>query len=154
MDVTRYFDILLYYIHVCVPHFYDLYTLVGCWSLVYIRRIIYKFLNVCPFDYTAFAVSGKVGYPLTGLTTPVWWLITPTDRPKLVRNRCVIEVFVGVCVLSFGFRICCWYSGFCIGMSQISFFFSCWCTYFSTRWSCPIFGAFESMNSDNLTWGG
>ena len=29
----------------------------------YIRRIIYKFLNVCPFDYTAVAVSGKVGYP-------------------------------------------------------------------------------------------
>ena len=25
--------------------------------------IIYKFLNVCPFDYTAFAVSGKVGIP-------------------------------------------------------------------------------------------
>ena len=22
-----------------------------------------KFLNVCPFDYTAFAVSGTVGYP-------------------------------------------------------------------------------------------
>ena len=29
-------------------------------SSVSIRRIIYKFLNVCPFDYTAFAVSGKV----------------------------------------------------------------------------------------------
>ena len=28
-------------------------------------------LNVCPFDFTAFAVSEKVGYPLTGLTTPV-----------------------------------------------------------------------------------
>ena len=25
-----------------------------------IRRIIYKFLNVCPFNYTAVAVSGKV----------------------------------------------------------------------------------------------
>ena len=24
------------------------------------RRIIYKFLNVCPFDYTAIMVSGKV----------------------------------------------------------------------------------------------
>ena len=27
---------------------------------VSIRRIIYKFLNVCPFDYTAVAFSGKV----------------------------------------------------------------------------------------------
>ena len=42
------------------PHFYDLSALVGCWSSVSIRRIIYKFLNVCPFDYTAVAVSGKV----------------------------------------------------------------------------------------------
>ena len=40
-------------------------------------------------------------------------LVTPTDRPKSVRNRCVIEVFGGVCVLSFVFRIFCWYRGFC-----------------------------------------
>ena len=38
------------------------------------------------------------------LTTPVGGLVTPTDRPKSVRNRCVIEVFGGVCLLSFGFR--------------------------------------------------
>ena len=43
----------------------------------------YKFFNVCLFDYSAFAV----------------------------RNRCVIDVFGGVCVLSFGFRIFCWYRG-------------------------------------------
>ena len=30
------------------------------WSSVSIRRITYKFLNVCPFDCTAVAVSGKV----------------------------------------------------------------------------------------------
>ena len=44
-----------------VHHF--LFALVGCWSSAFIRRIIYKFLNVRPFDYTAFAVSGKVGIP-------------------------------------------------------------------------------------------
>ena len=27
-------------------------------------------------------------------------IVTPTDRPKSVRNRCVIEGFGGVCVLS------------------------------------------------------
>ena len=27
----------------------------------YIRRFINKFLNVCPFDYTAVAGSGKAG---------------------------------------------------------------------------------------------
>ena len=30
-------------------------------GLLFIRRFIYKFFNVCPFDYTAVAVSGKVG---------------------------------------------------------------------------------------------
>ena len=29
---------------------------------VSIGRIIYKFLNVCPFDYIAFAVSEKLGF--------------------------------------------------------------------------------------------
>ena len=41
--------------------------------------------------------------------------VTPTDRPKLVGNRCVIEVFGGVFVLSIGFIISCWYRGFCHG---------------------------------------
>ena len=54
---------LVYYyiaIYVFVPHFFYLSALVGCWSSVSKRRIIYTFLNVCPFDYTAVAVSGKV----------------------------------------------------------------------------------------------
>ena len=42
----------------------------GCSFVVYIRRFIYKFLNVWPFDYTAVAGSGKVG-PVNRLTTPV-----------------------------------------------------------------------------------
>ena len=42
---------------------YDLSVLAGCWPSAFIRMIIYKFLNVCPFDYTAFAVCGKVGIP-------------------------------------------------------------------------------------------
>ena len=60
MDVPIFLIYFYITIYVCVPHFYDLSALVGCWSSVYIRRIIYKFLNVCPFDYTAVAVSGKV----------------------------------------------------------------------------------------------
>ena len=69
---------------------------------------------MCHFDYTAFAVSGKVGL-----------LVTPTDRPKSVRNRCVIEVFGGVCMccpLVFEFSV--GIGGFVIGLGQISFFFS------------------------------
>ena len=59
---------------------------------------------MCPFDYTAVAGSGKVE-PVNLLTTPVEWpVVTPTDRPKSVRNRCVIELFCGVvCVVTFPF---------------------------------------------------
>ena len=52
-------------------------------------------------------------------------IVTQTDRPKSVRNRCVIEVFDGVFVLSRCFLD---YSvgvgAFVIGLSQISSFFS------------------------------
>ena len=58
----HYIFLIYHYITIydCVPHFCDLSALVGCWSSVFIRRIIYKFLNKCPFDCTAVAVSGKV----------------------------------------------------------------------------------------------
>ena len=51
-------------------------------------------------------------------------VVTPTDRPKSVRNRCVIEVFGGVFVLS----RCFWYfsvgvRAFVIGLSKTSSFF-------------------------------
>ena len=76
----------------------------GCWFVVYIRRFIYKFLNVCPFDYTAVAGSGKVG-PVNQVNHTSWVaIVTPTDRPKSVRNRCVIEHFCGVvCVVTLAF---------------------------------------------------
>ena len=48
---------------VCEMLFYGLSAWVGCWSAVFIWRIIYTFLNVYHFDYKAFAVSGKVGIP-------------------------------------------------------------------------------------------
>ena len=59
---------------------------------------------------------------------PTSWetIVVPTDCPKSVRNRCVIEVFDGVfvlsrCFLDFSVGI----DAFVIGLSQISFFFSC-----------------------------
>ena len=95
---------LLYIIyHLCFTciDFYDLSAWGGCWFDVYIRRFIYKFLNVCPFDYTAVAGSGKVG-PVNQVNHTSWVaVVTPTDRPKSVRNRCLIELFCGVvCVVT------------------------------------------------------
>ena len=41
-------------------------------------------------------------------------LVTPTDRPKSVRNRCLIELFCGVvCVVTLPFWLSCWCRGFC-----------------------------------------
>ena len=57
-------------IYVCETHFMTspLWLVIG---LVSIRGSINTFLNVCPFDNTTVAVSGKVGIPSTGLATPV-----------------------------------------------------------------------------------
>ena len=62
------------------------------------------FKNVCPFDYTAFAGSEKVG-PVNQVNHTSWVaVVTPTDRPKSVRNRCVIELFGDVvCVVTLPF---------------------------------------------------
>ena len=119
---------LLYNIyHLCFTcvDFYDLSTWGGCWFVVYIRRFIYKFLNVCPFDYTAVARSGKVG-PVNQVNQTSWVaVVTPTDRPKSVHNRCVIELFVELIVLSLcPFHIFAGVGAFVIGLSQISSFFS------------------------------
>ena len=51
--------------------------------------------------------------------------VTPTDRPKLVRNSCVIKVFGGVFMLSRCFLDCSVGVGvFVTVLSQISSFFS------------------------------
>ena len=40
-------------------------------------------------------------------------VVTRTDRPKSVCNRCVIEVVGGFFVMSIGFQILGWNRGFC-----------------------------------------
>ena len=81
-----------------VYRFYDLSAWAGCWLVVYIRRFIYNFLNVCPFDYTAVAGSGKVG-PVNQVNHTSWVaIVTPTDRPKTVRNRSVARTFLWRCL--------------------------------------------------------
>ena len=112
---------MLYCIYVCVPHFYDLSALVCCWSSVYIRRSIYKSLNVWPFDYTAVAVSGKVELSLTGFGDCCYsnWpssvgpqsLCNQSFGGVFVLSRCFLDVSVGV-------------GAFVIGLSQISSLFS------------------------------
>ena len=70
---------------------------------LYKEFFFYKIFNVCPFDYTDAVGSGTVG-PENRLTTPVGCsVVAPTDRPKSVPNRCVIEFVVA----NF---LCCYFS--------------------------------------------
>ena len=63
------------------------------------KEVYLQILNVCPFDYTAVAGSGKVGRKPVNHTSWVA-VVTPTDRPKSVRNCCLIELFCDVvCVV-------------------------------------------------------
>ena len=67
-------------------------------------------------------------------------VVTPTYCPKSVRNRCVIEVFGGVCVLSLSFlEFSVGVRGFVIGMSQISSFFLECDNMNCTQWHLLIF---------------
>ena len=70
-------------------------------------------------------IGGKVG-PVNQVNHTSWVaVVTPTDHPKSVRNRCVIELFCGVFVLSlYPFDISVDVGAFVIGLSQISSFFS------------------------------
>ena len=63
-------------------------------------------------------------------------VVTPTDRPKSVRNRCVIEVLVTFfcCELVVEFFV--GIRAFVTGRNQISFFFSCKREYNETSNSC------------------
>ena len=115
-DVTIYiFANYIYHLCFTCIDFYDL----SAWVAVGLLSIsggccIYKFVNVCPFDYTAVAGSGKVG-PVNQVIHTSWVaVVTPTDRPKSVRNRCVIELFWGVvCVVTLPFWHFCWCRCFC-----------------------------------------
>ena len=65
-------------------------------------------------------------YPINQFDNTIWLaVVTPTDRPKSVRNRCVIEVFGGVFVLlSCSSDYSVGGGALIIRLSQISSFFS------------------------------
>ena len=73
---------------------------------------------MCPFDNTAFAVSRKMG------NYNSWMIVvTSTDNPKSVHNRCVIEVLVAFLYCHFVFECSVGIRVFVTGLHQISFYF-------------------------------
>ena len=95
-------------------------------------------------------------------------LVTPTDRPKSVRNRCLIELFCGVvCVVSpyaprgakrigkvrFVLSLCPFdisvgVGAFVIGLSQISSFFSCYPLWVEKQWVMDL----NTLRNNKRTW--
>ena len=70
-------------------------------------------------------MSGKVGPVKPVNHTSLVAVVIPTDRPKSVGNRCVIELFCcAVCVDTLPFWHFYWCRGFCHRTVQISSFFS------------------------------
>ena len=148
-DVTIYFWYLIFItLDVCVINFYDLSAWDGCWSSVSIWRFIYRFLDVCPFDSTTVAVSGKVG-PVNRLTTPVGWLLS---FQLTVLSRSAIAVlsnfFVSsLCIFDFWWSFCLC-GVFVIRLRQISSLFSCF--HFSGVLMPSHAGTTESLIIDEL----
>ena len=75
---------------------------------------------MCPFDYTAFVVSGKVGIPLTVLTTSVWWQSLPqlpvlSQSAIVVYSKFLLFFVLSRCLLDFSVGV----EAFVIGLSQI-----------------------------------
>ena len=65
----------------------------GCKTELNVRiqlHAFFVFFIVCPFDYSNFVVSRKVGIPLTGLTTPVRWLLLP-QMTFLSRSAIIVK---------------------------------------------------------------
>ena len=63
--------------------------------------------------------------PSTGKPHQLGTVVTPTDRPKSIRNRCVIKIFGGVFVLSYCYSEFPNRIGFFVeGLGHISFFLS------------------------------
>ena len=69
------------------------------------------------------------GGPVSEVNHTSWLVVvTPTDRPKSVRNCCLIELFCGVvCVVTLPFWHFCWCRGFChrTGSDLLLFVFIC-----------------------------
>ena len=92
------------------------YSLRLVWLLV---CCLYKEVYLQIFTCVSFWLHGCCGEweggPVNQVNHTSWVaVVTPTDRPKSVRNRCLIEPFCGVvCVVTLPFWHFCWCRGFC-----------------------------------------
>ena len=114
-DVTIYIFAILYLSSMLYVYRF-LWPLRLGWLLV---CCLYKEVYLQIFKCMSFSLHGCCGKweggPVNRLTITSWVaVVTPTDRPKSVRNRYVIELFCGVVyVVALPFWHFCWCMGFC-----------------------------------------
>ena len=90
-----------YHLTCLCNNLYGISTLIGCSTSVIKRRIIYTLLQCVSFWLHSFCGWWEGWDPVKRFNhTRRVAVVTPTDRPKSVRNGCVIEVFGGFFVLS------------------------------------------------------
>ena len=108
------FDI--YYLLTMLFNYYIVWPLCLVWLLV---CCLYKEVYLQIYKWVSFWLHGCwrewEGGPVNQVNHTSWVaVVTPTDRPKSVRNRCLIEFFCGVvCVVTLPFWHFCWCRGFC-----------------------------------------
>ena len=114
-DVAKYiFDI--YYLLTMLFVYWFLLPLCLVWLLV---CCLYKEVYLQIFKCVSFWLHGCCGEweggPVNQVNHTNWVaVVTPTDRPKSVRNCCLIELFCSVvCVVTLPFWHFCWCRGFC-----------------------------------------
>ena len=104
-----------------IPDF--LLTCIHLCENMYFKQYFYRAM----YDWLHYFCGEWEGWALVNWFNHTSWVtaVTPTDRPKSVRNSCVIKLFGGVFMLSRCFLDCSVGVGvFVTGLSQISSFFS------------------------------
>ena len=114
-DVTIYIFAIIYLSSMLYVYRF-LWPLRLGWLLVccLYKEVYLQIFKRVSFWLQAVVGSGKV-WPVNQVNHTSWVaVVTPTDRPKSVRNRCVIELFCSVfCVVALPFWHFCWCRGFC-----------------------------------------
>ena len=119
----------------------------------YFYRAMYDWLHYFCGEWESWALVNRFNHT-SGVTA-----VTPTDRPKTVRNRCVIEVFDGVFnVVTLLFGLSCGCRGFCYRTESDLFLFLFYFTLFmlwifSTQryiQICPL--SYDRWTASMLQW--
>ena len=106
------------------PHFSPTWFDILRWNFAYDFVVMYYRSNSCAVTFRQFLkelclflnLERRVGRWVRKPVNHTSWVavVTPTDRPKSVRNCCLIELFcVVVCVVTLSLLHFCWYRGFC-----------------------------------------